>query len=479
MDLSAVFSPDKPNDVTITPSKRYEQNRDVAEDWDSSRDGSHPGSPMSRSGKRKASDCDRQPESPPEDRHNAPNNWHREKHYRPHQDNMETDSPASYPKHVMVPDERYSRGGSRATYHDAPSSMKQSKPPSTPLLTNDASGGGYQDPMYRSSDYYPNQGQQDGHYRDTHYMDNSMEPSYHHGAQYNYDEPIQEEAYAHGDYRPSRAQYDQATLFHEPSHEGHQVPNRHAVWGSPSRGPMMPNLPQYAHNSRGNQYMGHHYHPNGYQMPPRYPNYRVHNNVHPGHYGNHHQLAQYQNQNKAQQPRMLLAMSTDSDSLSDRQCYVRSEMVEIFAATKKDVTARHSKGAQKLVEGQVGIRCVHCAHLRPRDRAERAVCYPSSISRIYQTVADMQRFHFEQCREIPPEARKVYKTLKTTRPRGVGSPQTYWVQSAKLLDLVDSESGIRFARDLAKEQQEQQEQEKEQQEQQPKQESGVQVDAVN
>lgn len=145
---------------------------------------------------------------------------------------------------------------------------------------------------------------------------------------------------------------------------------------------------------------------------------------------------------------MLLAMSTDVDSLSDRQCFVRSEMVEIFAATEKDVAARHSKGAQKLVVGQVGIRCVYCSHLRPRDRAERAVCYPSSISRIYQTVADMQRFHFEQCREIPDEVRKRYKGLKTTRPRGVGSPQTYWVQSAKLLDLADTEDGIRFSTDM-------------------------------
>ena len=148
---------------------------------------------------------------------------------------------------------------------------------------------------------------------------------------------------------------------------------------------------------------------------------------------------------------MLLAMPTDSDSLSDRQCYVRSEMVEIFAASNKDVAARHSKGAQKLVMGQVGIRCVHCSHLRPRDRAERSVCYPKSICRIYQTVADMQRFHFEQCREIPPDIRKIYKSLKTTRPRGVGSPQTYWVQSAKLLNLVDTDNGIRFAGEAKKE----------------------------
>jgi hypothetical protein len=153
---------------------------------------------------------------------------------------------------------------------------------------------------------------------------------------------------------------------------------------------------------------------------------------------------------------MLLAMPSDTDSLSDRQCYVRSEMVEIFAATDKDVAARHSKGAQKLDLGQVGIRCVYCSHLRARDRAERAVCYPSSISRIYQTVADMQRFHFEQCREVPDHVRQIYKKLKTTRPRGVGSPQTYWIQSAKTLGLQDTGGGIRFDTDSAKQQRRQQ-----------------------
>eukprot|EP00978_Attheya_sp_CCMP212_P023230 scaffold70598_cov60-Attheya_sp.AAC.7 len=144
---------------------------------------------------------------------------------------------------------------------------------------------------------------------------------------------------------------------------------------------------------------------------------------------------------------ILLSMPTDVESLSDRQCFVRSKFVEVFAATELDVSARHSKGAQKLIVGQVGIRCVFCRHLRPRDRAERAVCYPSSISRIYQTVADMQRFHFEACHEIPDEVRSLYKSLKTTRPRGVGSPQSYWVQSAKLMDLIDSQQGIRFSTD--------------------------------
>eukprot|EP00551_Chaetoceros_affinis_P016755 CAMPEP_0203693962 /NCGR_PEP_ID=MMETSP0091-20130426/5806_1 /ASSEMBLY_ACC=CAM_ASM_001089 /TAXON_ID=426623 /ORGANISM="Chaetoceros affinis, Strain CCMP159" /LENGTH=323 /DNA_ID=CAMNT_0050565185 /DNA_START=163 /DNA_END=1134 /DNA_ORIENTATION=- len=141
---------------------------------------------------------------------------------------------------------------------------------------------------------------------------------------------------------------------------------------------------------------------------------------------------------------LSLSMPGDKDSLSDRQCYVRSHFVELFAATEADVASRHSKGAQKLHVNQIGIRCKHCTHFRSKDRAERAMCYPSSISRIYQTVADMQRFHFAACGAIPSEMKSLYKSLKTTRPRGVGSPQAYWITSAKELGLSDTENGIRY-----------------------------------
>lgn len=197
-----------------------------------------------------------------------------------------------------------------------------------------------------------------------------------------------------------------------------------------------PHDPSYHHAMTPSSQSYHHpYH----QGPPQHSPYH-----HP-HFQT--QDSYYSHSSQINSNRLVLAMPTDRDSLSDRQCYVRNEMVEIFAATEKDVGARHSKGAQKLVVGQVGIRCVHCRHLRPRDRAERAVCYPSSISRIYQTVADMQRFHFEQCREIPDHVRQIYKKLKTTRPRGVGSPQTYWISSAKTLGLGDTGDGIRFEND--------------------------------
>lgn len=141
---------------------------------------------------------------------------------------------------------------------------------------------------------------------------------------------------------------------------------------------------------------------------------------------------------------MSLATQEDTSSLSDRQCYVRSHFVETFAANEGDVAGRHSKGAQKLYVGQIGIRCKHCANIPPKSKAERAVCYPSSISRIYQTVADMQRFHFEVCTAIPLEMKNTYKNMKTTRPRGMGSPQSYWISSAKKLGLVDTAQGISF-----------------------------------
>lgn len=461
--------------------------------WDT-RDGSHPDSPMTTHGKRKSSDCDRQPESPLEvERHHAANNWHRNKEYN---SPMSTDSPASYPKHVVVHSDnhRYSRN----EHYDPPVSSKDVV--STPVLTSEhGSHGDFDRPTYRPSNYYGyNEGSTNNYQNpprtssSRNYMPELEPPPGNYGPprEETFVQPRRwacdycqvasfvsyEEACVHeeecarqyhqryggrphmsrgpiplndGPAPPGQQQGGLGALYHASQEVGTPMPPRHQMWNS--QGPESHYPPHHMYH-QGPPPPHHHQQHHGYHSgsgyhngPPRYHGYNGYHNGRDVPVGR-----RYDNiprpMNKA---RLLLAMPTDSDSLSDRQCYVRSEMVEIFAATEKDVSSRHSKGAQKLVEGQVGIRCVHCAHLRPRDRAERAVCYPSSISRIYQTVADMQRFHFEQCREIPMETRKIYKSLKTTRPRGVGSPQTYWVQSAKLLDLADTDNGIRFVTEVA------------------------------
>ncbi|KAK1746870.1 hypothetical protein QTG54_002214 [Skeletonema marinoi] len=143
----------------------------------------------------------------------------------------------------------------------------------------------------------------------------------------------------------------------------------------------------------------------------------------------------------------LLATSKDGEYLSERQCYIRKHFIEVFIANKTDVAARHSRGQQKLDEHQIGLRCVFCVKLMPRDRAARAICYPSCTSRIYQTVADMQRFHFEACSEIPATMMSTYKSLKTTRPRGTIAPQVYWDTSARDIGLVDSPNGIKVGQE--------------------------------
>jgi len=141
--------------------------------------------------------------------------------------------------------------------------------------------------------------------------------------------------------------------------------------------------------------------------------------------------------NNTDRPTFSLALPTDSQSLSDQQCYVRTHLVELFLASESDVSAR--RGRQNINLNQVGLRCVYCAKLKLCDRAKRSVAYPSTISRIYQSVMDMKRFlHFENCTAIPGTVLRLYKSLDTTT-KAEENPQIYWDKSARELGLVDIE----------------------------------------
>jgi len=467
-----------------------------------SQDGSRGGS---STGKRKLDD--REPESPSQPEVEQPDleSTPAAKRERTFFGDMDTDSPSSYPKHVIVPSadqqsheqKQFLPPMSESETQSLEQATFPSEPPSqgAQVLTPDSVGRGRPQPNYEHQAYPPR------HHQPFHevYRTPSYTPDMDYG-RYGGGQPGRatsgpprrwacdycnvatflsyEEACAHEEVCSRRHHQDSggsqfADPYHRqrppayggpgppaPAQQGsglgalyhasqevvtpptpyHQhAPNR---WGA-HHAPPLPVLPhEQSYYRQGFYDMREEHYPHDHHYPPQAPMSFL-----PG---------QYMPHDPYHQKRLLLALPSDRDSLSDRQCYVRAEMVEIFAASQKDVAARHSKGAQKLVMGQVGIRCVHCSHLRPRDRAERSVCYPKSICRIYQTVADMQRFHFENCREIPDHVRQLYKKLKTTRPRGVGSPQSYWVSSAKNLGLVDTNDGIRFDADLAKERQQQQ-----------------------
>lgn len=143
----------------------------------------------------------------------------------------------------------------------------------------------------------------------------------------------------------------------------------------------------------------------------------------------------------------ILACSEDRSALSPLRCFLR-ENVYAFSATVEDIAVR-TPTTFSVVVGQVGIGCIHCHHLPAKERSNRAVCFPFSIGRIYQAVADIQRFHLSECKMIPPTVREKFLQLQRASTKGSKGLATrqYWISSAKKLGLVDTSNGIRFCRD--------------------------------
>jgi len=148
-----------------------------------------------------------------------------------------------------------------------------------------------------------------------------------------------------------------------------------------------------------------------------------------------------------------LALEHDEQKLNSLHCFIREELLEIFVVQKSATKSRmHSPGSSV---GRVGLRCVHCAIERQRtkenrDEAPMAVFYPKSIDEIYRLVTSWQRCHLRKCRNLPPELRSRWQSLRETE-RSRGKTQ-YWVTSAYEIGLVNCQSrggGIRFGRPIS------------------------------
>jgi hypothetical protein len=142
-----------------------------------------------------------------------------------------------------------------------------------------------------------------------------------------------------------------------------------------------------------------------------------------------------------------LALPEDKMALSQLRCFLR-ENVYAFAASDEDIAVR-TPTTFSVVVGQVGIGCVHCHSLPAKERSNRAVCFPFAINRIYQSVADIQRFHLGECKMVPMEIREKFQLLQSASSKGSKGLATrqYWITSAKKLGLADTTKGIRFIRD--------------------------------
>jgi hypothetical protein len=123
----------------------------------------------------------------------------------------------------------------------------------------------------------------------------------------------------------------------------------------------------------------------------------------------------------------------DDDVLSPLHCFMRRYCVEAFSATAEDVAIpRYGKSHGFKVEiGQVGIRCLHCKGCAPGKRAERAVCYPSSLRNIYHSIETWQRRHSLVCKRITPWVRKSIMELMESSKTRAGGRRQYWEDSAR------------------------------------------------
>jgi hypothetical protein len=140
---------------------------------------------------------------------------------------------------------------------------------------------------------------------------------------------------------------------------------------------------------------------------------------------------------------MLLALDTDADNLNGLHCFVRRH-VELFLATPADVRSPMPGRKIAVSQGQVGLRCVHCARASVKRTTKRAVCYPPNVAGIYHAISNMKFDHFGACANLPPAARVEFAVLRACKKQ-TSATARYYERSARRLGLVDTIAGMRFA----------------------------------
>lgn len=135
---------------------------------------------------------------------------------------------------------------------------------------------------------------------------------------------------------------------------------------------------------------------------------------------------------------------SDSEWLSEQNCFVRATCLETFSATEDDISRTSKRG--RIALHQVGIRCRFCCHRPLNERAVAAVSYPTSVAGIYESVKRWQRVHLETCQDTPQDVKAKLAYLASTNV-WIPTTRQYWADSARALGMVDTKDGIRFGSD--------------------------------
>ena len=74
-----------------------------------------------------------------------------------------------------------------------------------------------------------------------------------------------------------------------------------------------------------------------------------------------------------------LGIEEDQNWLSELQCILRADLVEVF---QKDDSSKAMNGRKAIASQQIGIRCRWCATMSPDSKVCRSTAYPSSIRQV-------------------------------------------------------------------------------------------------
>lgn len=172
-------------------------------------------------------------------------------------------------------------------------------------------------------------------------------------------------------------------------------------------------------------------------------------------------VSEKSNINNSLQPLLLLAHPTDASVLSPLHVFVRQQ-VEVFTATDQDICQPAPGRKNRVQLHQVGLRCIHCRDVPPRDRVKRAVCYPSSVGRVYHSVSDMKFDHFTNCKAFPAHVRARFQELKveskqkrSSSSKAPKAPSYMFSSTAQCyhdaackMGMVDAKGGLFMTKDL-------------------------------
>ncbi len=148
-----------------------------------------------------------------------------------------------------------------------------------------------------------------------------------------------------------------------------------------------------------------------------------------------------------------LTKTDDPHWLTEMDCFVRSDLVEVFSLKKKDSLDGYG-GRKEPAVGQVGIRCIFCKSLEPAERPTGYLVFPESLSALNSKVGDLIRLHFPSCPTMPDEVKETFKSLRGFGAKAAEESQQYWVDAGRDIGLADIPPdgsgtgwGITFRRD--------------------------------